>query len=152
MNSACNPGVQRNLHVEHVRYRLESVASLVGHRKSLKSDVELSLIGETLQTSMLALRETFLAYTSPQKRYNIEAARAARMYGTWTMLSSVVRIYAALTIEDQHMYSLAVSTYAIAVFHFAVERYVYGAQDSRTRWALRVASGSLVWMLGRMVL
>ena len=138
--------------VRHVRYRIEGIASLVSHRKSLKRDDELSLTGIVPQTSMLAFRETFLAYTSPQKLSNLETAGAARIYGTWTLLSSVVRVYAALTIEDQHLYILAISTYAIAVIHFGVEKFVYAAHDARTEWALRVAAGSLVWMLGRMVL
>lgn len=101
---------------------------------------------------MLAIRATFLAYTFLQKLHNPESARVARMYGTWTLLSSVVRTYAALTIEDQAVYSLTIRTYAVAVIHFAVEKYIYGSHDTRTEWCLRVASGSSVWMLGRMML
>jgi len=50
----------------------------------------------------------------------------ARMFGTWTALSCIVRLYAAYNIEDKSVYVLAFSTYAIAMAHFMMEWLAFG--------------------------
>ncbi|KAF2489425.1 Erg28 protein [Lophium mytilinum] len=73
---------------------------------------------------------------------------SSRTFGTWTFLSSVIRLYAAYYTSDPRVYELAFATYAIAWGHFMLEWWVYGS----ARWGpglgspVVVSSTSLVWM------
>ncbi|KAI9678317.1 MAG: ergosterol biosynthesis protein [Caeruleum heppii] len=74
---------------------------------------------------------------------------SARTFGTWTLVSSIVRLYAAYSIDNPQIYQLALWTYAVAFSHFVSEWQVFGT----TRWGkglagpIFVSTGSLVWML-----
>ncbi|KAF2805735.1 Erg28 protein [Mytilinidion resinicola] len=73
---------------------------------------------------------------------------SSRTFGTWTFLSSVIRLYAAYYTSDPRVYELAFATYAIAWGHFMLEWWVFGT----ARWGaglgspVVVSSTSLVWM------
>lgn len=73
---------------------------------------------------------------------------SARTFGTWTFLSSVIRLYAAYYIDQPQIYQLAFCTYTIAFFHFMSEWQVFGT----ARWGkglagpVFVSTGSLLWM------
>ncbi|KAF2847018.1 ergosterol biosynthesis protein-like protein [Plenodomus tracheiphilus IPT5] len=75
-------------------------------------------------------------------------ALSSRTFGTWTLLTSLVRLYAAYNINDPAMYQLAMWTYGVAWAHFMSEWWVFGT----TRWGkplagpVVVANLSLVWM------
>ena len=68
------------------------------------------------------------------------------MYGTWTFLSSIVRMYAAWKIESFDLYVLAMWTYGVATVYFSLEITVYKVQDPRAKWAILVAVMTLAWM------
>lgn len=51
---------------------------------------------------------------------------AGRLFGSWSFLSALFRLYAAYHINDRHLYFLALSTYCIVLTHFAGELLVYG--------------------------
>ncbi|KAH9868957.1 hypothetical protein J1614_008034 [Plenodomus biglobosus] len=76
-------------------------------------------------------------------------ALSSRTFGTWTLLTSLVRLYAAYHINEPAMYQLAMWTYAVAWAHFMSEWWVFGT----TRWGkplagpVLVANTSLLWML-----
>jgi len=76
-------------------------------------------------------------------------ALSSRTFGTWTVLTSIVRLYAAYNINDGAFYQLAMWTYAVAWAHFMSEWCVFGT----TRWGMPlagpvvVANSSLVWMV-----
>ncbi|KAI5295000.1 ergosterol biosynthesis protein [Ascosphaera acerosa] len=72
----------------------------------------------------------------------------SRAFGTWTLLSSVVRAYAAFNIADPAVYALAMWTYAIALAHFGGEWLLFGTAQAKGRFIspFVVASGSLLWM------
>jgi len=74
---------------------------------------------------------------------------SARTFGTWTFLSSVVRMYAAYHISSRIGYDLAIWTYGIALTHFLTEWLVYGSAQLRGRFVfpLIVASSTAAWML-----
>lgn len=74
---------------------------------------------------------------------------SARTFGTWTLLSSIIRIYAAYNINNPVMYQLAIWTYVIAGFHFYSEWLVFASAKLGAGIAgpLVVASTSLVWMV-----
>jgi hypothetical protein len=92
-----------------------------------------------------------LAYT--RRVYSAAPAQvtplAARTFGTWTLLSSVVRAYAAYHIADARLYELALATYAVACAHFVAEWRVFGtaAWGAGLAAPVFVATGTLAWML-----
>ncbi|CAK1363711.1 Ergosterol biosynthetic protein 28 [Cercospora beticola] len=74
---------------------------------------------------------------------------SARTFGTWTALSSIVRLYAAYHIDNPQVYQLALCTYGIAFAHFFSEWLVFGS----AKWGRGLASPvfvstiTTVWML-----
>lgn len=74
---------------------------------------------------------------------------SARTFGTYTFLSSVIRLYAAYHISNPVVYQLALWTFAVAFGHFGMEWLLFGT----ARWGaglagpVFVATGSLAWML-----
>ncbi|KAL9624456.1 MAG: hypothetical protein Q9160_001419 [Pyrenula sp. 1 TL-2023] len=103
---------------------------------------------------------TTVAYTrrlyAPTKAHsepsspNPEVTRlSGRTFGTWTFLSTIVRLYAAYNIEDRRFYELALWTYIIAFAHFFSEWAIFKNARLWSPWALpaSIASGTAVWML-----
>ncbi|CAG8956580.1 hypothetical protein HYFRA_00003969 [Hymenoscyphus fraxineus] len=76
---------------------------------------------------------------------------SSRTFGTWCVIQSAVRIYAAYYISNPQIYELAIITYAVAWLHFMSEWWVFGS----ARWGrglagpVVVANGSLVWMVAQ---
>ncbi|QKX60545.1 uncharacterized protein TRUGW13939_07690 [Talaromyces rugulosus] len=73
---------------------------------------------------------------------------ASRTFGTWTLLSSVVRLYAAYNITNPVAYDLALWTYSIALAHFVSEWAVYGSAQLKGRFVMPMlfASSAVAWM------
>jgi hypothetical protein len=77
---------------------------------------------------------------------------SSRTFGTWTFLSSIIRLYAAYNISDPLVYQLACWTYGIAAVHFMTEWLIFKS----TSWSVGlaapvfVATGTLSWMLLQM--
>ncbi|KAF2261532.1 ergosterol biosynthesis protein-like protein [Lojkania enalia] len=73
---------------------------------------------------------------------------SARKFGTWTFLTSIVRLYAAYNITDKRFYTLGMLTYVVAFGHFMSEWLVF----KTTRWGaplagpIVISTVSLVWM------
>ena len=74
---------------------------------------------------------------------------SARMFGTWTFLSCVVRLYAAYRIDVKEVYMLALWTFVIALGQFGSEWLIYGTMKMGKGLVpvLVVAGGSIIWML-----
>jgi len=74
---------------------------------------------------------------------------SARTFGTWTALSSIVRLYGAYYISNPVVYEMVLWTYGIAFAHFASEWLVFGT----ARWGkglagpVIVSTVSTTWML-----
>lgn len=73
---------------------------------------------------------------------------SARTFGTWTIITSIVRFYAAYYITNPQVYELAQWSYAVAAFHFISEWLVYGTCKfgKGILGPLIVSSTSLIWM------
>jgi hypothetical protein len=54
---------------------------------------------------------------------------AGRLFGTYTVVAALVRLYAAYNITAQPMYDLAMWTYVVALGHFVSEFLVYKTMD-----------------------
>ncbi len=96
-------------------------------------------------------RRVYSGTLSPSTTTSPVTEHSARLFGTWTLLASVIRLYAAYNISNPELYQLALWTYGIALMHFASEWLIYGT----ARWgtglgmAVAVASTSLLWMVNQ---
>lgn len=132
-------------------------------------------IDQTLQVSIVSAANTLQSYLSlhgTQKVYSgpLTSSRttktssgkpvsnspvtplSARTFGTWTLLSAIVRFQAALAIHDPVAYRLAFASYVLAGAHFFSEWLVFGTVRVRTVAGMQplvVASVSGVWMWGQ---
>ena len=89
------------------------------------------------------------APSSPSPTASPVNALSARTFGTWTVLSSIIRFYAAYHIDDPMVYQLALWSFVLAGAHFGSEWLYYGT----ARWGRGLAGPvivcvvSLPWML-----
>jgi len=73
---------------------------------------------------------------------------SSRTFGTWTLIQSLIRLYAAYYIDNAQIYQMAFLTYLVAWCHFMSEWQVFGT----ARWGkglagpVIISTGSLVWM------
>lgn len=71
-----------------------------------------------------------------------------RMFGTWNLLSTIVRVCAAYDIHHRGMYLLALLTYVIALLHFAWEVGIAKTAGGPSLLAAEITPIVLVtWML-----
>ncbi|KAH8172147.1 erg28 like protein [Sarocladium implicatum] len=73
---------------------------------------------------------------------------AARLFGTWTTVACLVRLYAAYNLHIGPMYDIAMWTYVIAFGHFASELFIYKSMTFGLPqfFPFLFASMALVWM------
>lgn len=78
-------------------------------------------------------------------------ALTSRIFGTWTLISAVVRLYAAYNISNPQVYELALVVYTIAWVHFVSEWVVFGtaAWGRGLAGPVLISTGSLVWMFSQ---
>ena len=73
----------------------------------------------------------------------------ARMFGTWTALSSIIRLYGAYHLHDRTAFYMTFATFVIAFGHFTSELLIYKTTSLRSPGLLSpmiVSSLSIVWM------
>ncbi|CCJ30829.1 unnamed protein product [Pneumocystis jirovecii] len=84
-----------------------------------------------LIVSVIAFFNTMQTYVNlklTRRLYNTSDqvnALGARLFGTWTLVSAVVRFYAAYHISNSVVYEITLWTYYIAAFHFISEWLVF---------------------------
>lgn len=73
---------------------------------------------------------------------------AARLFGTYTFISAIVRIYASYHLHLAPVYQMALWTYVVALFHFVSEFTVYKTTKFGTPLAMPFffASVGVTWM------
>ncbi|KAG2413584.1 hypothetical protein HFD88_002773 [Aspergillus terreus] len=73
---------------------------------------------------------------------------SSRTFGTWTFLSSVIRMYAAYNITTPAVYDMAMWSFGIALVHFVGEWLGFSSAQLKGRFVspLIVASSTLAWM------
>lgn len=91
------------------------------------------------------------AYPNAQAPNSPVTPLMSRTFGTWTFLSSVIRMYAAYHIDEPVVYQLALWTYGIAWSHFVSEWLVFRSASWGAGLAspVIVATSSLCWMLSQ---
>ena len=108
------------------------------------------------QVSVISVANSIQAYstlTYTREIYGLAphqvTSLSGRTFGTWTFLSSIIRLYAALNIHDPLVFQLALATYGVAWLHFVSEWVGFGT----ARWGralagpVVVSTGTLAWML-----
>lgn len=78
-------------------------------------------------------------------------ALSARTFGTWTLITSILRCYAAYNISNPAMYQLAFASYLVAFSHFASEWLVFKTARWNSTFAspFLISTGTMVWMLSQ---
>lgn len=73
---------------------------------------------------------------------------SARTFGTWTLVSCIIRLYGAFYVNETHIFQLTFISYAIALFHFGSELIVYNTcrLSKGFMGPLIVSTTSLIWM------
>ena len=89
------------------------------------------------------------ANKAPEKPSSQVTALSARTFGTWTLLTAIVRFFAAYNLDQPAFYGLAFCTYLVAFMHFTLEWFVYGT----TQWGaplggpVIVSTSTIAWMI-----
>ncbi|AOW27158.1 hypothetical protein MG5_01522 [Candida albicans P57072] len=83
-----------------------------------------------------------------EKNPNQVSPLSARTFGTWTLITSIVRFYGAYYLQNKQIYELTQFTFAIAAWHFLSEWLYFGTckLGKGLSGPLIVSSVSLVWM------
>ncbi|KAL2049911.1 hypothetical protein ABVK25_009778 [Lepraria finkii] len=111
-----------------------------------------------LLVSMISVGNTVQAYITTKNTREVYmrtgqeiTAFTSRVFGTWTFVSAIVRLYAAYNISNPQVYELALVVYAIAWLHFSSEWLVFGtaAWGRGLAGPILISTGSLVWMLSQ---
>lgn len=140
-----------------------------GFSSSVTSSLLLSTQTNTSQVSVVSVANSIQAYTTLKATQKVYLGPAntpripnatpsginspvtplsARTFGTWTFITSIVRLYAAYHTSNPQIYQLAFATYAVAFGHFVSEWLIFGTARLGAGLAgpLVVSMGSLVWM------
>jgi len=73
---------------------------------------------------------------------------AGRLFGTWTLITCIVRCYAAYNLHVGPMYTVAMWTYVVALGHFASELFVFKSMGFGLPqiFPFTFATAALIWM------
>ena len=112
---------------------------------------------EKYQISIVSLGNSIQAYFSLAGSQQVYAGTtpslvtplSARAFGTWTALSSIIRLYGAYHINNPAVYEITLWTFGIAFGHFALEWLVYGTAKLGKGLAgpLVVSTVTATWMV-----
>ncbi|CDO94281.1 unnamed protein product [Kluyveromyces dobzhanskii CBS 2104] len=134
--------------------------------------LSLTEVTNTIQTTLASLAPGYLSkwlffisvvsiLNSVQTYINIDLTRrvyenkpkettplSARTFGTWTLVSCIIRLYGALYLTENHVYQLTFISYVIALLHFGSELVFFRTCKLGAGFMgpLVVSTTSLVWM------
>lgn len=80
---------------------------------------------------------------------------AARLFGTYTLISAIVRLYASYHLDKEPVYMMALWTYLVALGHFFSEGFVFksfyigGPETLPQILPLFFATVGTIWMLAQ---
>ncbi|CAG8979480.1 hypothetical protein HYALB_00012080 [Hymenoscyphus albidus] len=105
----------------------------------------------------MATTAAFISTENGSKMYNGPTASrqvsglSTRLFGTWTSLAMMIRIYAAYNIDNKVAYDICMWSFVVVTAHFGSECWVYGTMrlGKETLPAFMVASLSYAWMFAQ---
>lgn len=104
-------------------------------------------VGNTIQAFITTknTRQVYLLSASET------SALSSRIFGTWTIVSAIIRLYTAYNISNPQVYQLAIWAYVIAWAHFMSEWLVFktAAWGRGLAGPIIISTGSLIWMLSQ---
>ncbi|RIA98472.1 Erg28-like protein [Glomus cerebriforme] len=109
-----------------------------------------------LFVSILAIFNTIQNFVTLSLTKRVYSARpdqvtalTSRTFAIWTLLSAIIRIYAAYNITEVNIYQIAIWTYIIAWSHFISEFLIFKSTKISAGWLspVIVSTLSLTWML-----
>ncbi|KAJ4153528.1 hypothetical protein LMH87_010012 [Akanthomyces muscarius] len=73
---------------------------------------------------------------------------AGRLFGTWTLITCIVRCYAAYHLHIGPVYNIAIWTYVVALGHFASELFIFKSMSFGVPqlFPFCLATAALIWM------
>ncbi|KAH6659380.1 hypothetical protein BKA67DRAFT_529533 [Truncatella angustata] len=80
---------------------------------------------------------------------------AARLFGTYTLISAIVRLYASYHLDKEPVYMIALWTYLVALGHFGSEifvfksAYLFGPEILPQLFPLCFATIGTIWMIAQ---
>ena len=109
-----------------------------------------------MQMSFLAIGSTVYAYVSPvvaEGIYVTDRGQAtplsARIFGTWTLVSSTTRACAAYRIDNPELYALTLANFVISLWHWTIEWLWFGTTTFNVAWpSLAFEISTILWLLG----
>ncbi|KAL9024564.1 MAG: hypothetical protein Q9196_006430, partial [Gyalolechia fulgens] len=113
---------------------------------------------DIIQVVALSVWNTVQCYQSPnfaRRTFNGPTSGsevtpfAGRVFGSWSFLSGLVRLFAAYNISDKNLYLLALCTYLIVLANYAGELLAFGTMKfgKGSAPSIFVATTSIVWMI-----
>ncbi|KAF6240968.1 hypothetical protein HO173_000761 [Letharia columbiana] len=111
-----------------------------------------------LLVSVVSVGNTIQAYTTTKNTREVylhsgseTSALSSRIFGTWTIVSAIIRFYTAYNISNPQLYQLAMWAYAIAWSHFMSEWLLFKTAGWGRGLAgpILISTGSLVWMFSQ---
>lgn len=95
----------------------------------------------------ISLTKKVYGNTSAKNKNEINAL-SCRLFGTWTFISCVIRLYGALYTSNEQVYQLCFISYIVALSHFGSELVAFKSckLDKGIVGPFVVATTSLVWM------
>lgn len=106
--------------------------------------------------SAVAIFNTIQTYRDPALTRKVYSGQpnqvtplSCRTFGTWTLISSIIRLYAAYNIGNVGVFDLGLASYAVALWHFGSEWLYFGGCkfDKGLFGPLIVSTVSITWML-----
>jgi hypothetical protein len=106
--------------------------------------------------SVVSVFNSFQSYTAglalTQRVYEAKpqevTALSARTFGTWTLVSAIIRFYGAYYLNVPQVYQITFASYCIALFHFGLEWIIYKTAKLGKGLAgpLIVSTVTITWM------
>ncbi|KAI5811603.1 Erg28 like protein-domain-containing protein [Peziza echinospora] len=112
-----------------------------------------------LLVSTIALGNSIQSYmttTFTKRVYAVDSDKnvtplSSRTFGTWTILSAIIRGYAAYNMHNAQLYNICILSYVLAFAHFASEWLVFGTArfGEGLVGPLVVSTASFAWMVAQ---
>lgn len=161
--------VKRDLQqLQHLRLSLKQYAAVAAYTTCIRNTQDFfhygyflcashfSIVFPMLTITQLAVVSTgntvqaYLTTKNTQEIYmqsNINAL-SSRIFGVYTLIAAVIRLYAAYNIDNPQLYQLAICTFAVAWGHFISEWLIFktAAWGRAIAGPVIISTGSLIWM------
>ncbi|KAL6926100.1 hypothetical protein ACO0SA_002669 [Hanseniaspora valbyensis] len=99
--------------------------------------------------SKIGISLTKKVYSNTSAKNNNEInSLTCRLFGTWTFIACMIRLYGAIYTSNEQVYQLCFISYIVALGHFGSELIVFRACkfDKGIAGPFIVATTSLIWM------